>query len=563
MNDLPDALNRLATRLETLERRVYALEHPAEASSPVPALEMSQQATAQAAETPSLAGGAFPVLGRAMLGIAGAYLLRAVAESSSLPRLAVAAIAIVYAILWLVGAARVPAGDWFAGTTYACTSALILAPMLWEVTLRFKVMPAGMAAGALAAFVCAAAALTWKASHPSVLWVANATGAAVAVTLGVASHELTPFIAVLLLMVLIAEAAAARDRGTGVRALAAAGADLAIWVLIFIYASPQSKRTDYPSLAMPALLAPGIALFLIFACSVAFRTVPQMKQLSVFETIQTIIAFLLAATSLLYFGPHYAPILLGAVCLILSASAYAAVFLIFDRMTERRNYKVFAAWSAALLLAGTLLCLPSLWAAASLGAAAIVATVMGARLSRPVLDLHGMVYLLAAAAAGGLFSYAFGALAGSLPTVPPLSVCLVSACAAVCYAACKSRKGEPLNEQIFHLVSASLAILAVAALLVHGLVGLTALRVNPEAHHLAFIRTLIICVAALALAYGGAHWRRMELTRLGYATLALAAAKLVFEDLRHGHLEFIAAAIFLFAITLIAVPRIARMGQRA
>jgi hypothetical protein len=55
----------------------------------------------------------------------------------------------------------------------------------------------------------------------------------------------------------------------------------------------------------------------------------------------------------------------------------------------------------------------------------------------------------------------------------------------------------------------------------------------------------------------------MELTRIGYATLALVAAKLVFEDLRQGHLEFVAASIFLFAVTLIAVPRIARMGQKA
>jgi hypothetical protein len=70
-------------------------------------------------------------------------------------------------------------------------------------------------------------------------------------------------------------------------------------------------------------------------------------------------------------------------------------------------------------------------------------------------------------------------------------------------------------------------------------------------------------LAALALAYSGAHWRRMELTRIGYATLVLAAAKLVLEDLRHGHLEFIAASIFLFAVTLMAVPRLARMGSRA
>jgi predicted tellurium resistance membrane protein TerC len=67
----------------------------------------------------------------------------------------------------------------------------------------------------------------------------------------------------------------------------------------------------------------------------------------------------------------------------------------------------------------------------------------------------------------------------------------------------------------------------------------------------------------LALAFSGSHWRRVELTRIGYAVLALVAVKLLLEDLRHGHMEYIAASIFLFAVTLIVVPRIARMKQRA
>jgi hypothetical protein len=54
----------------------------------------------------------------------------------------------------------------------------------------------------------------------------------------------------------------------------------------------------------------------------------------------------------------------------------------------------------------------------------------------------------------------------------------------------------------------------------------------------------------------------VELTRMAYAALGLVAAKLLLEDMRLGHLEFIAAAIFLFALTLIAVPQMARMGRK-
>jgi len=381
--------------------------------------------------------------------------------------------------------------------------------------------------------------------------------------LAIATHGLVPFIATLLLMVGLGEYASLRNRGLGVRSLVAAAADLGVWGLIFIYSSPPSTRTDYPVLGTAALLAPGFILFLIFAVSVAFKTLFEQKKITSFETIQVMIAFLLAAASFIYFGPAAGTTLLGVFCMALSAASYAAVYLRFDRMTERRNYQVFAAWSAALFLAGSLLCLPPMGQAACLGVAAIVATVLGARLNRPALEFHGMIYLLAAAVVSGLLSYVFLALAGTLAGAPAWSVYLVSACAAVCYAAVKPCSRETWKQQLFHFVSASLAFAAAAALLVNGLVGLTSLRMIPEAHHLAFIRTLIICVAALALAYSGAHWRRMELTRMGYATLVLVAAKLVFEDLRHGHLEFIAASIFLFAITLIAVPRIARMGQKA
>jgi predicted tellurium resistance membrane protein TerC len=107
------------------------------------------------------------------------------------------------------------------------------------------------------------------------------------------------------------------------------------------------------------------------------------------------------------------------------------------------------------------------------------------------------------------------------------------------------------------------ALGAVAALLIEGLMSLAAFGVHPEAQHLAFIRTLTLCAAALALAFSGARWRRLELTRMGYATLVLVAVKLVFEDLRHGHLAYIAASIFLVALTLIAVPRLTHREQKS
>jgi hypothetical protein len=266
--------------------------------------------------------------------------------------------------------------------------------------------------------------------------------------------------------------------------------------------------------------------------------------------------------SLADFGPQAAIMILGVVCLALSAASYAAIFTVFERANERRNAVVFAAWAAALLLAGGFLCLPPLPVIVLLGAAAIAATLLGSRKSLLAFEFYGMVFLVAAAAASGLFSFFASALVGTPPGTPALGICVVTVCAILCYAAAMPRKGESWKPQTLHLAFAALAVGAAAALIVQGLVSLVALKIVPGAHHLAFIRTLTLCAAALALAFSGAHWRRLELTRLGYAVLALVAVKLVAEDLRHGHLGYIAASIFLVALTLIAAPRVARARQK-
>jgi hypothetical protein len=582
MSDPPNGIDRLAKRLqaleqrlESMERRLDALEHPLAARSPHPSPETKASPAMAAAAAPPLAqsGGMFPVLGKAMLGIAGAYVLRAVAESSSLPRLAIASAGIAYAFLWLAWAARVRGGPRYTSSLYAGTSALILAPMLWELTLRFKVLPAAIAAGVLCGYALAALALAafgragfdreWSRNAAPVLRVAFIAAAVLSLALAIASHAILPFVVVLLVLTALCEFAPGLDCRPEIGALMALAADATIWILIYVYFAPQGAIGDYPPLAKAALLAPGIAMFVLFAASVAFRTLLRGKQITVFATVQTTIALLLAAVSLADFGPPAGIVILGVACLALSAASYAAVLTVFDRAPERRNAAVFAAWAAALLLAGSFLCLPPLPVIVLLGASAIAATLLGSRKKLLAFEFYGIVFLVAAASASGLFSFFVSALVGIPTGTPALGIWLVTVCAILCYAAAMPREGESWKPQTLHLAFAALATGAVAALVVHELVSLIALKVIPGAHHLAFIRTLTLCAAALSLAFGGARWRRVELTRLGYAVLALVAVKLVAEDLRHGHLGYIAASIFLFALTLIAAPRVARTRQKA
>ncbi len=562
MSDLPEVLAGLSSRVDALEQRVQQLEHRAEASA-APAQQATLTPTAAVAmeATPSEeASGVFPVLGKALLGIAGAYVLRALAESTSLPRLAIAAVAIAYALGWLMAASRAGAAKQFAAAAYTGTSALILAPMLWELTLRFNVLSPMAAAGIVAVFVAAATALAWKQERPAVFMVAYGAAALTALAMSVVTHDMAPFTILLLVMVLVCEVASTRNRARTIRPVVAGLADLGIWALIFVYNSPQSTRTEYPALGTAALLAPASLLFAMQAATIAFKTIRQKQKITIFETMQAMIAFLLVACSLYFFVPQWSAGIVGAGCLMLSGACYAAVFGLFRHPAEPRNFHVFALWSAALFLTGIFVSLPAEWAATIAGLSALAMIVVAVRLGCKTLELHGVIYLAAAALASGLFTYAFHAMAGEMPPVPAWSVFVVSACAVLCYAAGREQPGEGWREQILHLVPASLAVCAVTALTARGLLWLIALGITPAVFHIALIRTLTICSMALALAFGGSHWRRLEMTRVAYAAVAFVAAKLLFEDLRQGRMEFIAASIFLFALTLIGVPRLARMG---
>ena len=568
MNDLPDAILQLVKRIDALESRVEELERADSPRRPLAATERSAPpGTLEAAllKNDGLAQSSslFSVLGKAMLGIAGAYLLRAAAEASLAPRPLVAILGIVYAILWLFIAARAPAESRLARAVYSINSAVILAPMLWELAIRFKVLPAAAIAGALAAYELTAFFLAGKSHRAVVLQIGNTAVAALGAALAIATHETLPFLAVLMLAAALCEYRSAAGIERSARMIVALSADFALWVLIYIYSSPPGTRADYPAPGTAALLAPGALLLLLYASTVTFKTLFKGQTITVFETAQTTIAFLLAAVSLIEFGPSSNKVILGVLCMALAGASYAGTLLFLRRAAPWRNSAVFSTWSGVLLAAGSFLSIPEPWTAAWFCLLAVIAIAAGARLKRVILEFHGTAFLLAAAISSGLAAYLGNSLLGAPARVPGGMIFLATACAALCYLAAGRDEPDAWERQALNLSLAAIMTAALTVLLAQGLTGIVDLGMVPAGHHIAFVRTLTLCAVSLVLVFGGTRLRRRELGWLGYAGIALAAVKLIAEDLRHGHLEYIAASIFLFALTLIAAPRLARAREKA
>ncbi|HEV2689338.1 MAG TPA: hypothetical protein VGV35_12315, partial [Bryobacteraceae bacterium] len=417
----------------------------------------------------------------------------------------------------------------------------------------------------LVAFVVAASAFAWKRNLVSIVWVANGAAVLTAVALLIATRDLVPFLCALLCMALIAEVAASRSHWLNWRPVVAVAGDVAICILMYVYSRPENVRIEYKNVEPALLLTLGSALFAIYGASIAFRTIRLHQRIAVFETGQTAIAFLLAAFSAYSFSSRLGT--LGAVCFLLAAFCYTAAFVCFDRLSEPRNYHVYATWGVALVLAGGFLCLRPLTLTLGLNVAAIAATFLGVRSARLTLEFHGLLYVAAAAFVSGLLDYAGRALAGSFPAAPGWTVWTVAASAVVCYSIGGRSQGERFqgeqwNHRFLRVLSAALAVSAAVTFLVSALVWLVAAGMTLGESHVAIIRTLITCAVALALAYSGSRWRRIELIWIAYGVLALVTVKLLFEDLYQGHAGSVAVSISLYAVALIAVPRMARMGRR-
>ena len=561
-----DQIDQLAVRLESrltaLEQRVSVLEHH-RADSAASTLQAGQSATHAAPalrtaepDTGSSLSGVFPVLGAALLGIAGAYVLRAVSGANLLPRGVVAAVAALYATGWLFASARIHKRA-AAAAVYAATALLILAPMLWEMTVRFRAMSGSSAVAILAGFAVIALLLEYRSDSGGIgfTWIGVAFTALV---LSLGTHRVAEFTALIVILYAVAHM---RRSAPLVRPSTAIAADLAVWTLLYLYRLPAAERTDYPALPAMAALAFSFALFAITAASLAHRSLLRHASASAFDALQAMASFVLLLCGFRWLLPGEASFAIGVVCLLLTVLCAAAAYGPFRRAVERRNYHLFSLWAVALLIVSAYLLLPAPTASAVLaisGAALLVVAQTG---QITALEAQSLLLLLTGAFGSGTMFFVFDVLAGAVPPAPGLRTIAVLAAIAACCVLLRDLPGTPARSQVVPFVPALLFAFGLVALATRALVGAAAAFTPVDPFLLATIRTVMLCLLAVGLATAGARLARPQLLRVAWLALAFVTAKLLFEDLRHGQMGYIAASIFVVALTMLAVPRLARSAK--
>jgi hypothetical protein len=494
-----------------------------------------------------------PFLGRALLGLAGAYLLRALTESATFPQGVGVGIGLLYAMLWLVLAARTPAAQRVQTALHGLTAALVISPLIFEASARFHAISSFTAGALLFAFTVFGFCVSWRKELLIVATFATLAGLGTAGALLIATHDAVPFTCVFLAIAAAVEVSACLNHWLSERWLTAAAADLAVLLLTWLLTNERGLPEGYVPFSRSALLAAQVALLAIYLASTIVRTLLRRFTMTWFEIAQCAAAFLIVV------GGGRGPAL-AVLCLVCSAACYLVTFRVLDQAAgaHSRNFYTYSTFGILLALAGSSMLLSGAAASLVWSGLAIAAMWAGGAFGRLTLQVHGAVYLLLGLAISGALQQAAGLLLGSRAW-PGGALWPIWAGAATATVSCFLGATSPdwLARALRIVKSATLLWLTAgigAGLLT---VGYHA-AFGPQASHAycATLRTAVIAAAALLAARTG------RMAALVYPLMLLGAWRLVAVDMHQDRKAALFLSLLLYGGALIVLPRALR-GSRS
>jgi hypothetical protein len=548
-------VRELALRVASIERHVglTAAAAPAELVAELPSSH-------PLAGMPAMSG-ILPVMGRALLGLAGAFLLRALTESGTLPTRAGVAAGIAYALVWLGWAARSVPGERLKTALNSLTAVLVLCPLLWEATIRFQAIGPGATAAILLVFAVFGMAISWRKNLLIVSTFATLAALGTSAALLVVTRDVLPFTFLFLAVAAAIEASACLEHWLSERWLGAAAADLAVLLATWLVTNEHGLPEGYAPIPHAWLLTAQIALLTIYLASTIVRTLFRGFSFTAFETAQVAVAFAVTLTG----GLRMAPVM-AVVMLLCATACYLASFALLERQgASSRNFYTYSTFGILLALAGTRILFSSMTTAWVWSALAIVCIWAGGFFGRMTLQVHGVIYLSLALAASGAVQEAAAQLLGSAlwPNDRQAALGTGLAAAAIAYLLATyygSRDRASWHTWVFRIAIAAgfvwLAAGSAAGILTGGFHA--AFGAGASHAYCATLRTGILAGLSLLLAWAGPHWNRLELSHLVYPTMLLGAYRLVVQDLNQGHTGALFFSLLLYGAVLTALPRLKR-----
>jgi len=547
-------IEALAEAVEELRRRVAALEQWSTSVASGASIPATPAPTAiSTPDLPEVSPGILAALGRLLLGIAGAYLLRAITEAGLVPQLTGTILGLLYAAGWLVSSFRIPTEDRLSVAIHGIAAACIVAPLLWEATVRFHTVSTIASASVLTLFVILGQTFAWLHYHSALAGVTAFAGSATAIALIMATLDPVPFTIALIVAAVVVEFGAWRGSALGWRWIVALTCDCCVFLVLYLPSRPQGLPEGYAPVPIPTVGALLIALVAIYVGSTTMRTLSRKTSITWFELLQVAASASLAIGGGLRIshGAGRTAILIGIACLGLAAASYLVAFSPLARANPR-NFHAYATFALLLMLAVGVLTNSAavpLWIALALGTAGLQSIRRG-----NTLAMHSATYLLGAAAAAGLLTYS----KHGLPLNSASLFC--AAAAAVSYGLLLRIRRDRALDWPDRVPGALMAVLLCWSCVGLAVGFLQRAHLSPPVA--GTLSTTLIASVAVALAWIGTRKGMRELIWILFPWMIFGGMKLAAEDFQQGSPATLFLSLLVYGGTLIALPRLFRRTPR-
>lgn len=508
--------------------------------------------------------------GRTLLVLAGAFVLRALTDSKAIPDWLGVALGFAYAATWIAMADRAARGGQSLSAGVHGFAALIIAfPLLFESAAKFKLLDTTSATAALALVTTALLAVAARRRMQPLAWMATVGSIFTTLALMLLDGRMVPGTIFLVLLGFETLWLAYVRDWHGLRWPTAAVVDLAVLGLALRAVMPDA--VEGPG----ATMLVQVFMLAAYQASFATRTLIMHRAVVPFEVVQTIgsvaaglggAAYVAARTP----GGSASAVAFGVAASVLGLAAYGVAFAFRGRRDQdRANFPFYAAVALLLVASGTTILLDGAQLGLTWSALAVVAAVLAGPLGRRTMAAHAAGYAVGAAVTTGLLSVASDAILGSAARswAAPVGASAVALLAAGGCAWLGSRgpAGDrpTLASRLPQLTTVTVSLVGAAGLLIWLLVPpLTGgPGVMSSRGAVATVRTAVLVVGTILLAWAGGRdlWR--EAGWLAYPLLVATGLKILLEDLPSGRPATLLFSFGLYGAALLLVPRLRPRGS--
>jgi len=570
LEELEAQVRSLSGELALVKDRLHALEQRGVGPAPATATARRRREPEEAgpaAVTPGRESATVeataPLVGRTLLVLAGAFVLRALTDNGTLPAPIGVGLGFAYGagVLWFSARAARPVAAGF----HALTAILIGFPLLLEATTRFHLLGPGLSALFLAGLVSGVLGVAALRRLPWVAWLGTLAALGTGLALMVLTERLLPAGLALVALGLVTAWLGYVLDWHGPRWPVAVVLDLVVVLAAARAVAPATA--EGPTVA---LLLAGAAV-IAYLASFAARTLYRGRSVVAFEVAQTagVVLAGLGAAAFVAIRTGAGTGALGLGTLALAAASYGVAFAFVERRQQgSTNFYFYTSVALAFALAGTWLALPELPRGAALAVLALAAAALARARARRTLAVHAALFALSAAAASGLLQHADQALftSATLPASPlPLAALGVLAClaAAAVLSALTGGRASWLERSPQLVLDGAVALSAAGVVAGWAVAALG--PAGPEADQglVGTARTAVLASGAVLAAWLGRREAAREVGWLAWPLVAVLGLKLLLEDLPRGRPATLILSFAFTGAALILVPRLRAATPRA